>query len=72
MKFEDGQLDRFLKHQQETADAYNTATPEVQKQMQGTLTQLKALRVSSVGGLRGIFPALRGRLTVTQEGMKNG
>ena len=65
-------LARFERHRQDVADMYNRATPEERKQLDAGLLRLKALRVSSVGGLRGIFPNLTGKLTVTKEGLKNG
>lgn len=52
------------------ARRYNEATPEERKKMDASLAKAKARAVSSVRGLRTLFPGL-GRLTVTKDGMKD-
>lgn len=71
MKLEHDQLARFEQHQANVAAAFNNASEAGKQEMRNTLTRLKTMRVSSVGGLRGLFPNLTGRLSVTKEGMKN-
>ena len=66
------ELDRFMTHQQNVADAYNNATAAERKNMDAALVFAKATRVASTGGLRGLFPALKGKLQSTKEVLKNG
>lgn len=49
------------------AKRYNEATPAERKLMEANLGKAKARAVSSVRGLRTMFPGL-GRLKVTKEG----
>ena len=49
---------------QTLADRYNTATPKDRRAMDANLTKTKAKAVSSVRGIKSIFPALRKTLSV--------
>lgn len=71
MKTDHVDLERFEQHQANVARAYNEADVATRKSMDATLLHLKAKRVSSVGGLRGLFPALTSKLQITKEAMKN-
>lgn len=72
MKTDHSDLERFLAHQNNVAAAYNNASAAERKNMDAALTFVKAGRVASVGGLRGLFPTLKGKLQPTQEAIKNG
>lgn len=49
------------------ARRYNEATPEERKRMDASLADAKARAVSSVRGIRSLFPGL-GTLKVTKQG----
>lgn len=70
MRTDPADLERFLQHQANVANAYNNASAAERKNMNAALGHLKALRVASVGGLRGLFPSLKGKLQVTKEVLK--
>ena len=72
MKTHADDLERFMAHQANVAAAYNNASPTERKNMDAALTFAKAGRVATVGGLRGLFPTLKGKLQPTQEAIKNG
>lgn len=50
------------------AKRYNEATPLERRTMGTTLAKTKATAMSSVRGLKSIFPALKRKLSVTDEG----
>lgn len=72
MKTVSNELERFMAHQANVAAAYNAASPAERKNLDAALTFAKAGRVASTGGLRGLFPTLKGKLQPTQEAIKNG
>lgn len=53
------------------AERFNKATPVERKKMQHGLVLTKGKAMSSVRGLKTIFPALRKPLSVTEEGKKS-